>query len=455
MRILDVSPWTAVPPMGGGAVRTYHLLRHLSRKHEVRQFSQPGLHQIKRTAFATDVQVTASYREHRFIDPISALMWEWCRRSWIYQPVLSGAILRRLRPALLRQWLQWADVVLVEAPWQFSHFARASLTVPLVLASHNVEVSTRMSTAEAAGIPLEKSRWFRYVERLEREAVRRADLILAVSDRDRREYTERYGVEPGRVAEIPNGSDTERFAPVSPDEKRDLRRLLGLPERQTAVYIAAGPKPADRVGLRWVRRTAEVLQDVTFLVVGGVVRRPKAAGNVVETGFVDEPWLYLQAADVSLCPIQHGGGTKIKLWDSLSVGLPTIVFEEALLGTGLRPGEHLLIAEKDERALAAVLRRVLEDRSLADRLRAASREFVVPNHDWRTIAGRLEAALVDLVAATGRAAGSMRARRLDTPDLVVGADRRSTGFRRRDGDSELGSARRALGSKRGEMEGPR
>ena len=397
MRILDVSPWMAFPPDGGSSMRICQLLRHLSRNHEVRQFTQPGLHQIRRPSFTREAQITQSYREYRYAHPLSAVAWEFCRRSWIYQPVLSGAVLQLVRPALLRQWLGWADVAIVEFPWQFSYIASASLSVPLVLASHNVEVTTRVSNAEAAGICAEKSRWLRRVEQLEREAVRRADLIVVVSEADRREYIDRYGVEPGRLAVIPNGSDVERFVPVSDAERRELRGVLGLPDRPTVVYIASGPKPPDRVGLAWVKRVAGTVEDFNFLVVGGVVRRPEVAGNVIATGFVDEPWLYLQAADVSLCPIQHGGGTKIKLFDSLAVGLPTIVFEETVRGTELRHGTDVLVAEKSVQALASLVRRSMDDSGLRDRLRAASREFVVARHDWRIIATKLETVLLALV----------------------------------------------------------
>ncbi len=403
MRILDISPWMAFPPDGGSSMRICQLLSHLSRNHEVRQFTQAGLHHIQRPSYTRGAQITPSYFEYRYAHPLSAMAWEWCRRSWIYQPVLSGAVLRLVRPAVLERWLEWADVALVEFPWQFSYVASASSRLPLVLASHNVEVTTRISSAEASGIAVDRSWWLRRVERLEREAVRRADLVIVVSETDRREYIERYGVAPDRLSLIPNGSDIETFAPVSESERRAVRRRLGLPDRPTAVFIASGPKPPDRVGLAWVRRLARSFQDITFLVVGGIVRRPQVAGNVIATGFVAEPWLYLQAADMSLCPIQHGGGTKIKVFDSLAAGLPTVVFEETVRGTELCHGEHVLVAEKSDQSLESAVQRLLKDGCLSDRLRVGGREFVVAHHDWKKIAVKLESVLLALVRGHHRA----------------------------------------------------
>ena len=41
MRILDVCPRVVHPPRRGAGIRTYNLLRHLSARHEVVQFSLP------------------------------------------------------------------------------------------------------------------------------------------------------------------------------------------------------------------------------------------------------------------------------------------------------------------------------------------------------------------------------------------------------------------------------
>src|SRR5438093_1800453 len=139
MRILDVAPFAVYPPENGSTMRMFHLLRALSRSQEVRQFSQAGWNELRRRSFDSQVQATPTYLERRYAHPLSVLACERCRRSWIFQFVLAGAVLRLTRPRLLRDWLRWADVVLVEFPWQFGAVARLRPNAPLVLASHNVE----------------------------------------------------------------------------------------------------------------------------------------------------------------------------------------------------------------------------------------------------------------------------------------------------------------------------
>ncbi len=397
MRILDVSPRVVWPIDNGSTYRIYHLLRELSQRHEIRQFSQPLLRQMRQRGFASDVWPAESYREHRNRSLIAAAAAEWCDRSWIRQAIFSGACLQLTRPALLRLWLGWADVALVEFPWQFAYCRRAAPALPMVFASHNIEISTRTSNARAAGLAVERSPLLRYVGRLEEHAVARADLILAVSDEDRREYVGRFGVEDDRVVTVPNGADTERLFPVAPETRRALRATLRLPDRTTVVYLAAGPKVPDLEGLKWVRRVARVQRDLNFLIVGGVSSRPYVEDNVIATGFVADHRPYLQAADISLNPIEHGGGTKLKVFDGLAVGLPTIAFAETVHGTELRAGEHVLVVEKDVAALGRAIRSLVDEPDFASALAAAGRRFVCDRHDWKAIARGLEVALVDFV----------------------------------------------------------
>lgn len=386
-----------VPPDNGSSQRMFHLFRELSRAHEIRQYSQPRLEQTRRSGFEREIEVTPTYREYRDTNPASLLTMEWCHRSWMSTPLLSGAVLGVTRSARLRADMRWADLCIVEFPWQYGFCRRVRPDGPIVLVAHNVEASTREAAARSAGVDPDRSRLIRYVRQTERLALTTADLIVSVSPDDRRGMIDSYGVEPDRVVEVPNGSDTDGIVPAGPAARRDARRGLGLPERPTALYVAAIPKRPDRDGLAWIRRVARRLPDVTFLVLGGIVAQPFSDGNVVATGLVDDPRAYFQAADLSVCPIEHGGGTKIKVWDSLAAGLPLVAFSEALCGTGLVPGEHVVVVEKAEESLGLAIRHVLDDGELAGRLGASGRAFVVARHDWKAIARTLDDALCELV----------------------------------------------------------
>jgi glycosyltransferase involved in cell wall biosynthesis len=197
---------------------------------------------------------------------------------------------------------------------------------------------------------------------------------------------------------IPNGADTERYRPVDAEARSAARRSLGLLDRPVVVFAGSAIPPNSR-GLEWVQRVAARDDRFTFLVVGKVASRADADGNLVCTGFVEDFPRHLRAADIALCPIEYGGGTKIKLLEALASGLPVVAFAETVGGLEVRDGEHLLIVPKDVGAVAAALDRLAGDPTLAQRLGAGGRAYVHEHHGWDAIAVRLEAALERLMAA--------------------------------------------------------
>jgi glycosyltransferase involved in cell wall biosynthesis len=398
VRILDVSERVTFPPRDGATNRICHLLRHLSRDHEVRQFSLARFEHLRAGRCGREVRVTPSYVEYPYFHPAPAVAWTVSRRGALREPLLDWAGLRLCRPQRLRRWMAWADVVLVEYPWQFSYCYSRKRRAPVVLAMHNVEADNRISGARAAGARA-RPFWLENLIEIERAAVAAADLVLAVSDDDRAVFIDRYGAEPEQVVVISNGADTDRYAPVDPEEKQALKHRLGLGSGPMAIYLAGGRNAVRVAGLEWVRRAAARLPAVTFVVTGRLFAGRTQERNIVATGQVDDPLPYLQAADVSLCPVEFGGGTKIKVLESLAAGVPTVVFAEATRGLCVRHGDHVWVAEKDDDDLVAAIDRLLADEETASGLAAAGRAHVVAHHDWKKLGGRLEAALLALLAS--------------------------------------------------------
>jgi glycosyltransferase involved in cell wall biosynthesis len=402
LRILDVSPFPVWPPAGGSTTRVHHLLRGLSANHEIRTFSQLPFPYRSR---AGEVQVADRYLEHRDGGAIAAAAFELLQHSWMRpHAVLSSASMRVSRPRLLRQWLNWAEVALIEFPWQFAYCRRAAPQLPMVFMSHNVEVLTRASNARAAGVSVRRSALLRLIVRQERYALSRADLVTCVSEDDRRYFLDRFGLDPGRAVVIPSGSDTDHVRPVDPAARPALRLELGLPEAPTAVFMSGVAKVPDVEALKWVRRLAARRPQISFVVVGPISRRPYVDDNVIATGRVRDFCPYLQASDVALAPVEFGGGTKLKVFDSLAAGLPTITFAETIRGTELADQTHVLVADKSMAALERALDEVLGDEQRAASLASAARRFVVEHHDWKPICAELDAALARFPSGAGAAA---------------------------------------------------
>jgi glycosyltransferase involved in cell wall biosynthesis len=349
----------------------------------------------------TAVVVTPAQVELRREHPVSAPVMYASSRFWHRAPLLAGLGMRTSDLAAVAPLFRWADIVMVECPWQFETCRRlAPAGTPLVYSSANVETDKFVSWAEAVDVsPAVAAPWLRYVKRAERNAVARADLITTVSELDRRAFVDRFSADPARTVVVPNGVDTCHFRPASPEQRAAAKRELGLPPERPVVVFQGADMPANRAGLEWVRRLAGGDQRFMFLVVGGVAA-PERAERLVAVGSVPDMRPYLAAADLGICPIAHGGGTKLKLLECMAAGLPTVAFAEGIRGTVVRPGEEVLAVAQDESQILNALGSLAADPRLARSLSDAARELAERRYDWTAIAAGLEGALLGLTRPT-------------------------------------------------------
>jgi glycosyltransferase involved in cell wall biosynthesis len=402
VRILDVSPRAAFPPNVGSTVRTHNLLSYLSRDHIVIQFAQNRWDAHRKGATLRRVSLRPGYDAYEYSHPLACAVVEASERAWTRAPLLSGAALALTRPRLLDRLIARVEVTLVEFPWQFAYCRRINRNSRLVLACHNVELLKFRDYARVMNVSVECNRWLGLVELMERRAIAHADLITAVSATDKNELVNRYGVDPSRVVEIPNGVDTDRYHPATPNERAALKRRLELPERPTVIFVGAGTPP-NWAALRWIRDLANLTPELNFVVVGAVVPDAHRSNNLLATGVVADHRSYLQAADIALCPVRFGGGTKIKLFEYLATGLATLAFQESIRGTDLRSPDQLIVVDQDRDALLVALRRLAGDCELRRRMGTGARQFVRKYNDWRWSGRKLELALLRLVES-GRGA---------------------------------------------------
>jgi glycosyltransferase involved in cell wall biosynthesis len=112
------------------------------------------------------------------------------------------------------------------------------------------------------------------------------------------------------------------------------------------------------------------------------------------TGFVEDVFLWLAAADVSVAPLWKGLGILTKVVEALSAGLPTVVTELALPGIPeLQDGNNCLVASGKEEFLEQV-RRVVRDKELRARLSANGRELIRAKYSCEVVGAQVEELLV-------------------------------------------------------------
>lgn len=196
---------------------------------------------------------------------------------------------------------------------------------------------------------------------------------------------------------VPNvvPASTLRSAPrsVGGGGRRDIvfiGNMSYLPNIDAAMWFALRILPKLRCAVSF---------PIRFVIAGPgapreVMDLARQPGIVVAGGLDHVAPLYRRAT-LAVIPIRAGGGTRIKLLESVSHGVPVVATRFGAAGTGLRSGHELLLAD-NERDFAASCARLLNDGRLAAQLAAQALRRVRRDYD----AGRCAQRLLGTVDAT-------------------------------------------------------
>lgn len=173
--------------------------------------------------------------------------------------------------------------------------------------------------AKLARKPLGKWRMQRFIQAVDGFAVISQEIDAELAT---------WGVPAPKRFFIPNGVDTQRFAPVSTDAKEELRRELALPDVLTAVYAGrlAPEKCVDQLIHLWPK-VREIYAHARLLILGDGPEQARlhqlATPGVHFLGQIEDVLPYLQAADLFILPSATEGLSNAML-EALAVGLPVI-----------------------------------------------------------------------------------------------------------------------------------
>ena len=126
-----------------------------------------------------------------------------------------------------------------------------------------------------------------------------------------------------------------------------------------------------------------------------------AGSQVVVTGFVPDIRPYIARAAVTVAPLLVGGGTRVKILESLAMARPVVSTSLGAEGLGLVHDDSVLLAD-DSASFAARVLDVLRHPQLAERLGARGRRHVAEQFDWNRIGDRARDLLASQIGLTGR-----------------------------------------------------
>jgi glycosyltransferase involved in cell wall biosynthesis len=118
------------------------------------------------------------------------------------------------------------------------------------------------------------------------------------------------------------------------------------------------------------------------------VRAHAALPGVTVTGEVPDVRPHYQSSLFQIVPLRIGGGTRLKIVESLSIGCPVVSTTIGAQGLDLVHGLHLLLADTPQ-DFAQAIRRLAGDPHLRQRLRENGRRQVLAHYGWPRLGARL------------------------------------------------------------------
>jgi len=397
MKILWLNAGLLLPLDKGGRLRTWHLMRHLARRHDISYISfcdpndspehREGMREVATrlvTIPRTDPpKGTAAFYADAARYVLDAAPYAVAKyRSPEYRDAVRRLLDESTFDAVVSDFL----TPVVNLPDR--------LPCPAILFTHNVEAEIWRRQAETATNPgsrfLLGQQWRRML-RFERDALSRFDLVLAVSDADRGTFGRLYPDALKRpVHVVQTGVDTAFFAPrpAEADERRAHLVFTGsmdwLPNEDGMLYFVRDILP----------RIRQLEPDATLSIVGRAptpaVKRLADGHGIEVTGRVDDVRPHIAAGAVYIVPLRIGGGTRLKILEALAMAAPIVSTTLGAEGIAVTHGRDILLAD-DADAFASSIDRLLREREFAVSLGRAGRVLVESRYDWRAAARALEA----------------------------------------------------------------
>jgi polysaccharide biosynthesis protein PslH len=398
MNLLVVYPYIPYPLDRGAFYRGFHLLRELARDHEVDWLAmsenQEGAeHQDLFRSFCRKVELVPFQHPpwpklipQRLLNPLPSTVAHW---TWAQ----AGQMLDRMLAERRYDAVHILDIILAQ------YFPRRRLELPLVVDRTRVDLQYQIMERQRMRLSW-KARLLT-IENLiklwayERRVARRVQCQVVCGPDDEsflRTHVRRHM----NICTIPNGVDTGYFHPeATPEESRSVH--------PTILFCGAMDYNPNVDALRWYfgemhKALVDAIPDLRLFIVGKnpgpEVRACGLTEKVVVTGAVPDVRPYYRRAWLQIVPLRIGGGTRLKIVESLAMGTPVISTSIGAQGLDLRHERDILLADSPSLFVQMTVR-ALREPAVRERLEQHGLQTVRSRLSWP----RLGKQLSDLYSA--------------------------------------------------------
>jgi glycosyltransferase involved in cell wall biosynthesis len=392
MKILWVSPFFLHPTERGAQIRSLGMLRELHKRHEIHFAALADPAHPEGPARSNEYCSRSYPVKHKTVSRASfAFLAEFASNLFSSTPL---AIARyesaELAATVSGLWRSGSYDCLVSD--FLTSACNTGAVESCIIFQHNVETTIWERHAQCASTP-----WLRMFFRTQANRMRayeglncrQAAHVIAVSEEDARRMESDFGIP--HVSTVATGVDIDYFTPAT-----DAAGASGI------VFTGSMDWLPNIDGIEWfVQEILPLIRkkipNCELSIVGRnpdpkVLNLASRERNISVTGTVPDIRPYLWNSAISVVPLRIGGGTRLKIYESMAARTPVVSTTVGAEGLEYHPGLDIEIADQPE-LFAEHCIRLLEDEARRRALASEAWDLVNRRFSWAAISNDFEALL--------------------------------------------------------------
>jgi glycosyltransferase involved in cell wall biosynthesis len=388
MKILMLTPYLPYPLLSGGQIRSYNLIKKLSKKHQITLFAL--IKNDKEKQYVNELEkychkVKVFKRSEKPFTLKNIMKTAFSSFPFLVIRNQAPSIIKAIENELLAEEY---DLIHAETFYMMPNLPESK--IPTILVEQTIEYLGYENYAKKAPKILQKilNLDVNKIRKWERYYWSKADRLIVMSEDDK-EFIAKKLKNKNKISVVANGVDTAWF-----EEKKgklnshptilSVGTFKWLPNREAVDFL---------VQKVWPQIKKEI-PNAELLIVGNaptekVINYGKADSQINVAGRVEDIRDAFKSSHVLVAPVFSGKGTRYKILEAMASGTPVVASKIAVEGLDLKEGVHVLTSN-DAKEMAKLTAKVLADKKLREKLSKNGKKYVSDNYDWKLISKKLD-----------------------------------------------------------------